>query len=147
MCKPWLSQEVAIPENAATNSRLSSKCKIFDYASGRTVLAECSSSSMRLAEHVTTLRTWRLIASLVRRKPGVLRPGFVAMRGQGSYLTMACMTPIQIETYWVLIRCGSPPKGYVSNVNLGPPQSTYMKQLHFQDGEHRGHPEGQNCHL
>ena len=40
---------------------------------------------MRLAEHITTLRAWWLIASLVRRKPGVLRPGFVGMRGQWSY--------------------------------------------------------------
>ena len=40
---------------------------------------------MRLAEHITALRAWWLIASLVRRKPGVLRPGFVGMRGQWSY--------------------------------------------------------------
>ena len=40
---------------------------------------------MRLAKHITALRDWWLIASLVRRKPGVLRPGFVGMRGQWSY--------------------------------------------------------------
>ena len=45
---------------------------------------------MRLAEYITVLRALWLIASLVRRKPSVLRPGFVGMRGQWSYLTMAC---------------------------------------------------------
>ena len=45
---------------------------------------------MRLADHITALRAWWLIASLVRRKPGVLRPGFVGMRSQWSYMTMAC---------------------------------------------------------
>ena len=31
----------------------------------------------------------KCLTSMVRRKPGVLRPGFVGMRGQWSYMTMA----------------------------------------------------------
>lgn len=57
------------------------------YASVRTILAGCTSLPMRLVGHVTALRAWRLIASMLRRMPSVLRSGFVWMRYQWSLMT------------------------------------------------------------
>ena len=62
---------------------------------------------MRLAEYITAFRAWSVIASLVQRKPGVLRPSFVGMRGQWSYdygmqdyeyppLTLQIVSPRQV---------------------------------------------------
>lgn len=40
---------------------------------------------MRLADRITALRAWCLMANLGRRKTGVLLAGFVWIRGQSFY--------------------------------------------------------------
>ena len=70
--------------NQLIEGMLSSKYEIL-CASGRTSLAGCGSPFMPLAKHSTALRVWWFSATLVGRKPGILRPAFVGMRGQWSY--------------------------------------------------------------
>lgn len=58
-------------------------------ASGRTMSAGCSSYFMRLAEEITALRAWSLVASLIWRNLSCSRPALYA-REVDNYTAVAC---------------------------------------------------------
>ena len=78
---------VATPENKVTHWRRHKRCRSPSY---ERFLEKCSAPFMRLAEHLTALRAWCKQCLPDWRKPDVLRPGMVGMRGSTAIRRRAC---------------------------------------------------------